>query len=223
MTDGPKLKAMKFLSMMSVYSVISKPMMLPLISCRMVSLMTKYGFCDDSIIGLVTAGWTLYTFTNKITPSYRIIKVAESLIQSRPTKSIIYSRSSGYFAWLKIVVEPVQSVICDFGDAYNSSMLAGDIENAMLNRWAYCAASLYLHAGIPLVALSKNFANCVQHSAEYQQNTVLYATMPHFRACIYLTGEAQPKDAAERMNYEEIDKIGQATNNRFLIYHNVCL
>eukprot|EP00580_Thalassiosira_gravida_P005863 CAMPEP_0201654070 /NCGR_PEP_ID=MMETSP0493-20130528/45311_1 /ASSEMBLY_ACC=CAM_ASM_000838 /TAXON_ID=420259 /ORGANISM="Thalassiosira gravida, Strain GMp14c1" /LENGTH=253 /DNA_ID=CAMNT_0048130619 /DNA_START=1 /DNA_END=761 /DNA_ORIENTATION=+ len=248
MTDGPKLKAMKFLSMMSVYSVISKPMMLPLISCRMVSLMTKYGFCDDSIIGLVTAGWTLYTFTNKITPSYRIIKVAESLIQSRPTKSIIYSRSSGYFAWLKIVVEPVQSVMPDFGDAYNSSMLAGDVvrialvlesvekyhrEMFYIDPYAItpgkCDAEslgilrreLILAAGIPLVALLKDFANCVQHSAEYQQNTVLYATMPHFRACIYLTGEAQPKDAAERMNYEEIDKIGQATNNRFLIYHNV--
>jgi len=225
MTDGPKLKAMKFLSIICVYSTISKPMMLPLISCRMVSLMTEYGFCDDSIIGLVTAGWTLYTFTDKIKLGYRIIKVAESLIQSRPTKSIIYSysRSCGYIAWLKAVVEPVQSVMCDFGDAYTSSMLAGDIGNAMLNRWAYCAASLYLHGGIPLVALSKNFANCVQHSAKYQQNTVLYATMSHFRACIYLTGETQPKDATEKMSYEEIDKIGQATNNRFLIYHNVCL
>mmetsp|Transcript_29463 Transcript_29463/g.54057 ORF Transcript_29463/g.54057 Transcript_29463/m.54057 type:complete len:119 (+) Transcript_29463:91-447(+) len=88
-------------------------------------------------------------------------------------------------------------------------------ENAMLNRWAYCAASLYLHTEIPLVALLKDFANCVQHSAEYQQNTVLYATMPHFRACIYLTGEAQPKDAAERMSYE-----GNPPLTIFFLFHH---
>ena len=59
MTDKPKLNAMQFLSMLCTYSVISKPMLLPLLSCRMVSITMANGFCEDSIVGFVSAGWTL--------------------------------------------------------------------------------------------------------------------------------------------------------------------
>ena len=51
MADRRKLNAMKFLNMPCMYSVISKPMLLPLLSCRMVRLTLQYGFCDDSIVG----------------------------------------------------------------------------------------------------------------------------------------------------------------------------
>ena len=51
MTDRSKLNAMKFLNMLCMYSIISKPMLLPLLSCRMVKLTLQYGFCDDSIVG----------------------------------------------------------------------------------------------------------------------------------------------------------------------------
>jgi len=44
--------------------------------------------------------------------------------------------------------------------------------------------------------------------------------MIHFRACIDLTGDAKPKDTAIQ-SYEEINRIGQRTNNRFFLYHNM--
>ena len=34
-------------------------MLVPILSCRMVRLTIEYGFCDDSIVGLVTAGYAL--------------------------------------------------------------------------------------------------------------------------------------------------------------------
>ena len=91
---------------------------------------------------------------------------------------------------MKAVFEPVQSALCVFSNHYNSGMLAGDTvslrfvcdlgvdlcrmkhyieqitiipqESAMLSRWSFCCAGLY--AGMPLVALSKQLAMCVQQS-----------------------------------------------------------
>ena len=59
MTDKSKLNAMKFLSMLCSYAIISKPFLVPILACRMVRLTIENGFCDDSIVGLVTAGFGL--------------------------------------------------------------------------------------------------------------------------------------------------------------------
>ena len=59
MTDESKLNAMKFLSMLCSYSIQAKPLMVPILGCRMVRIMIEHGFCDDCIVGLVTAGYSL--------------------------------------------------------------------------------------------------------------------------------------------------------------------
>eukprot|EP00581_Thalassiosira_minuscula_P014649 CAMPEP_0183717158 /NCGR_PEP_ID=MMETSP0737-20130205/10846_1 /TAXON_ID=385413 /ORGANISM="Thalassiosira miniscula, Strain CCMP1093" /LENGTH=1487 /DNA_ID=CAMNT_0025946545 /DNA_START=29 /DNA_END=4489 /DNA_ORIENTATION=+ len=222
MTCKSKLNAMKFLSMLSIYSVIAKPMLLPLLSCRMVRLMIEDGFCDDSIIGLITAGWTLYTFSDEISEiqfSYKVSKVGESLIRERPNKNSLIARTSGYISWLKAAVEPVQTVITDFADHYNCGMLTGDIESAMLSRWSYCAGSLYVGM-IPLRSLSKQFVMCVKQSAKHQQDAVLYATMSVFHACMSLTGESTGTEGVKIKSYKELDQIGKKNKIGFLGYHN---
>ena len=62
MTNKSKLNAMKFLNMLCMYSGISKPILLPILSIRMVNLTLQYGWCDDSIVGLTTAGYSLVSF-----------------------------------------------------------------------------------------------------------------------------------------------------------------
>lgn len=61
MTDNTKLRAMEFLSMLCMQSVMtmSNPMLLPLLSCRMIRLTMEWGFCDDSIVGLVMTAYSL--------------------------------------------------------------------------------------------------------------------------------------------------------------------
>ena len=51
MTSHNKLWAMKFMDFLCKISVISKPGLLPFLSCRMVMLTFEYGFCGGSIIG----------------------------------------------------------------------------------------------------------------------------------------------------------------------------
>ena len=46
---------MMFLNMLCVCSKLSKPMLVPFLSSRMVKLMMTHGFCADGIVGLATA------------------------------------------------------------------------------------------------------------------------------------------------------------------------
>ena len=73
MTDRNKLNAMKFLNMLCMYSNISKPMLLPLLSCRMVRLTMEYGFCDDSIVGLATAGLSVVSIYLRVISIFHVV------------------------------------------------------------------------------------------------------------------------------------------------------
>jgi len=73
MTDRNKLNAMKFLNMLCMYSGISKPMLLPLFSCRMVRLTMDYGFCGDSIVGLATAGLSVVSIYLRVIYIFHVV------------------------------------------------------------------------------------------------------------------------------------------------------
>ena len=62
MMDKSKLHAMRFMSMLCSFAIISKPFLVPILACRMIRLTIEDGFCDDSIVGLVTVGYGLVSF-----------------------------------------------------------------------------------------------------------------------------------------------------------------
>ena len=59
MTDKKKLQAMKILSLMCTVSDMGDPMLLPLLSTRMIRLTLKFGFCHESVIGMVTTAFSV--------------------------------------------------------------------------------------------------------------------------------------------------------------------
>jgi predicted ATPase len=64
MSDRRKLDAMKFLNMLCNASHLSKPLLLPVLSCRMINLTLRHGFCEDSIVGIATAGWCVVSLAS---------------------------------------------------------------------------------------------------------------------------------------------------------------
>mmetsp|Transcript_12564 Transcript_12564/g.27248 ORF Transcript_12564/g.27248 Transcript_12564/m.27248 type:complete len:1558 (+) Transcript_12564:111-4784(+) len=217
MTEKSKLYAMQFLSMLCSYSIIAKPMLVPILSCRMVRLTIENGFCDDSIVGLVTAGYGLFSFTDDEQLGYRIGKVGESLIEESPNRHALRSRLCLELdITLKILVEPVQSVISTLPDRYNSAMHAGDVGTALQCRRLYCNVSFF--AGTDLTTTTKQFVTCIQQLIKYQQTTVLYSTMSSFRACMHLTGQSNVE--VDVKSYEELNEIAEKTNNKRLLYQN---
>ena len=59
MIDKNKLHAMKFLGMLCDISVKVAPMLLPLLSDRMLKLSLQYGFCNDTIVGIIYTAFSV--------------------------------------------------------------------------------------------------------------------------------------------------------------------
>ena len=62
MTDTNKLQAMKFLGMLCDISFFAAPMLLPLLSVRMMKLTLQFGFCSDSILGIFYTASSVVSF-----------------------------------------------------------------------------------------------------------------------------------------------------------------
>ena len=62
MTDTNKLQAMNFLGMLCEISVMAAPMLLPLLSVRMMKLTLQLGFCSDSILGIFYSALSVVSF-----------------------------------------------------------------------------------------------------------------------------------------------------------------
>jgi len=62
MTDKSKLQAMKFLGMLCEFSVRAAPILLPLLSARMMKLSLQFGFCSDTIVGICYCAFSMVSF-----------------------------------------------------------------------------------------------------------------------------------------------------------------
>lgn len=166
MTDKSKLHTMRFLSTVGLYAISRKPLLIPMVACRMVRLTIEYGFCDDSIIGFVTAGHSLFNFTDAEQLGYRISKVGDALIEENSNRHALRSRLCFELdGTLKYLFEPMQSAIDVIPERYTSSMLAGDVGNALRCRVIH--SQLGLIAGSPLKPLLKQVTLCIEQSVSY--------------------------------------------------------
>ena len=62
MLDTSKLQAMKILGMLCDISLIAAPMLLPLLSVRMMELTLQFDFCSDSILGIFYTAYSVVSF-----------------------------------------------------------------------------------------------------------------------------------------------------------------
>jgi len=191
---------------------------LPLLSSRMVKLTFENGFCADSIVGLATAGYCMFLFTEEIQLASNIGKVCETLVEKSSMKHVLRSRlCNELFATLRMIKEPWHSVAMIYPDLYNSAMLSGDIENAMICRWSYCSAGFWL-GSMNLTSVSRNVALCIKEVAKHKQNTMLYSAMGIAHSCSQLSGIKGDTADIGIKSYDELDEIGEKTNNAFLAW-----
>ncbi len=146
MIDQSKLNAMKFMNLITLYAIAYKPILMPIVSNRMLKLSLQFGFCDNSLLGLSMAGYSIVNFGSDMMAGYRLSKLAESLVEEHPNRQALKPRLvTIWYGHSKLFVEPVQSGRENFIDLYNQCMLAGDVENAMYSLLFYC--SLGFHIG----------------------------------------------------------------------------
>jgi len=220
MTDQSKLTAMKFMNLITLYAVAHKPMLMPIVSNRMLKLSLQFGFCDDSLLGLSMAGYSIVNFGSDISTGYRVSKLAEALIELNPVRQALKTRLvTIWYGHSKPYVEPIQSAREIFVDLYNQCMLVGDVENAMYSWLFYC--NLGFHIGSNLDNVEKAHSILIEKTRKFKHHTMLSA-MSSFRACkILLCPGVYENDTeiADIKTFEEIRTIAHDSNNEHLLWH----
>merc|ERR1719157_533873 len=134
--------------------------MQPLSSWRMVKLTFEFGFCDDSIVGLATAGQSLVLFAEDIQLASHLGKVSESLMVEIPNRHMLRCRLCNELVTsVKLYTEPTELVAPLYIELYHSAMMVGDFENAMMCRWSYCSIDFWTAAS-GLFSVSNHLVNC---------------------------------------------------------------
>ena len=64
---------------------------------------------------------------------------------------------------LKMITEPFHSVLSLYPELYNSAMMVGDVENAMICRGSYCSGSFRSGAS-DLFSVSKLLVMCMKEA-----------------------------------------------------------
>ena len=105
-----------------------------------------------------------FLFTKDIQLASHIGKVSESLLEESRNKHALRARlCNELVGTLKVVTEPTQSIVASFPELYNSAMMAGDVENAMICRMTFCVGSFWTGAS-NLVSLAKHYVQCIQEA-----------------------------------------------------------
>ncbi|KAL7462034.1 hypothetical protein ACHAXS_002432 [Conticribra weissflogii] len=216
MIDQSKLNAMKFMNLITLYAIAYKPILMPIVSNRMLKLSLQFGFCDNSLLGLSMAGYSIVNFGSDMMAGYRLSKLAESLVEEHPNRQALKPRLvTIWYGHSKPFAEPVQSATENFIDLYNQCMLAGDVENAMYSLLFYC--SLGFHIG----NVGKAHLVLIEQTIKFKHNTILSA-MSSFRACKMLLCPGVYENDAELdgiKTFEEIRTIAKDSNNEHLLWH----
>ena len=137
-----------------------QPMLLPFLSWRMVKLTIDYGFCNDSIVGLATAGHSFVSvclrfelrvsfvacvrpisllccvssqilFAEDIELACHVGTVGQTLIDESPDRHMLRSRLAREFQSFRYFMGNALSMVPLFSELYHSAMMVGDVESAM--------------------------------------------------------------------------------------------
>lgn len=128
--------------------------------------MSKFGFCFCFLTPCLLSCHK-FLFTEEIQLAFDIGKVCEILVEESPKKHILRSRlCDELFFTLKVAKEPCQSVTALLPGLTTSSLMAGDVENAVYSRCTYCI-SLFYTGMIDLVSVSKYSVLCIKEAVSH--------------------------------------------------------
>jgi len=222
MTDTDKLNVMKFMTLLLTVSNFASPLLMHLLSCRMMHLTFEFGFCEDTISGLAFVGYALWQYSGDYPLVCRVGRITESLICGHVNEHSLRARLSPMMISHKCVADPLQAT-CDYCQiVYQSAKIAGEVDSAMLVGLFYCIASFY--STPDLKALQKITVNFMHKMADNKRIGVLRSTMSYFDACTVLVGKLEPCTIDARIEIKtnkELYHGAMLTQNSFLVHHTI--
>jgi len=220
MTDTRKLNAMKFMDLLITFSAFHLPMLIHILSCRMIKLTFEFGFCEDTISGLITIAYGLMQYSNRTELSKRTNKIAETLIQGSSNLHALRARLTFMSCSVHGVVEPFQSSRQKILNGYNSASIVGDTDNAMLCGLLHSMGAFLLFA--ELTGIQRNMVKFMHMMAKQKRIGLLHNLMSCFSSCTALIGNGGSITLHSRIKVktnDELCQIAKETQNSYLMLY----
>ncbi|NER50447.1 MAG: serine/threonine-protein kinase PknK, partial [Symploca sp. SIO1A3] len=139
MEDPNKEAAVRMITIAGLAMYISNPELLMLAVAKQVNLCLQYGNTSTSADAYATYGLFLCGEIGDIQQGYRFGKLAVNVLERFQTieiKSLVYVLFNGF---IKHWQDPCQDTIFDLQNAYYFGLEIGDLQNAALSAYCYCA------------------------------------------------------------------------------------
>jgi predicted ATPase len=206
MTNPSKILAMEFLVKLSeILTLIGEKAAMPLIPLKMIQISLTYGMSPLSPVSFAQYGNYLALVRGEFEEGYRYVKFTLTLMKQMPSRahdgSIMF-----YSNHTRLHVEPIQSSIGFYVDAYRASMKSGD-PYAIASSYAY--DDICLWSGKELIAVVDSMKKTMKET-KYHKNLVLLTLMlPMFRMALRLMGQS---DAPEQDDHDLTNAFGETWN-----------
>jgi len=187
MVDPSKLFAVQLLvKLYGSLTLIGEGAATPIISCRVIQLSLTYGMSPHSPSAFAQYGSYLALIGDEFEEGYRYVKFALSLMKKLPSRA--HDGSTLFWSThTRIYIEPMQSSIECYLDAYKAHMKSG-------NTYAVASSSMYnnccLWSGKELNAVVDSMKDTMKESKYHKNFVVLTLMMPMFRVALRLIGQS---------------------------------
>jgi hypothetical protein len=187
MTNPSKMLAVEVLAkLFNILTFTGERSAMPIIPFKMIQISLTYGMSPLSPVGFAQYGNYLALAKDEFEEGYRYVKLALSLMKKMPSRA--HDGTTIYYANLtKLHVEPMQSSIEGYLDAYEASMKSG---NPLALQSSFVYNTLFFWLGKELNAVVVSLKDTMKES-KYHKNLLILSIMPPmFRMVLRLMGQS---------------------------------
>uniref|UniRef100_A0A7R9WCS1 Orc1-like AAA ATPase domain-containing protein n=1 Tax=Pseudictyota dubia TaxID=2749911 RepID=A0A7R9WCS1_9STRA len=188
MTDVDKRQAMKFLYLVSCYSVWKRQEYFPYLACRMVQISISYGVCKESVVAFTFYGMVICGFAGDTDGGYQLGKAALNLMERFHGKEYSAIVSWGVYGYINNWIQPIQSSISPLKEAIDVGLSTGDPVCAMTIANFYHGSCLA--SGKALGPLMQEMNEYAKQMLELNQNVVYTLNRPLRQFTLNLLGKS---------------------------------
>jgi predicted ATPase len=188
MTKPSKKIAMDLLlDLFEAFSVTGEKASLPIIPLKMIQISLKHGMTALSPVGFAQYGNYLALVRGEFEEGYRYVKLALSLMKQMPSRAhdgdiICFSNHT------RLLVEPMQSAVENYLEAYKAAMKNGATRNAMQCSFMYDVSSFW--SGKKLDAVVESMKATMKQMKYHKNLVMLEIVLPLYRVALRLTGQS---------------------------------
>lgn len=187
MEDESKLVAMEFLLLLGTHTFLEKHVCHPLIVLRTIQITILYGASKYSAQAFALFGWMLCGPLNNPKEGFRFGQLALLLLERFPSNDMFARVHLLVYAAINPIFQPIQDSLQPLLNGHKTGMLAGNMQQAMLNLQAYMRFSL-LHCGKNLVQLAEEMKAFSLKLGQNKMDLLLHMILPYWQTTMNLMG-----------------------------------